>query len=114
MKHKRPGPCPDLHHHCPPVPVYPGSAAAMTKSGSLRVFGRALARALVLHDVVGHLLAVGQATHAGTLDGRNMDENVRAAVVGLNEAEAIGAVEPLHGTCKIGRASCRASVFQYV
>src|SRR5690606_30308106 len=86
----------------PSLPCGPGISEVSgsdAKSGSLQVFGRALARTLVLHDLVGNLLAIGQATHAGTLNGRNMDENVRAAVIGLNEAKTLGAVEPLHGTC---------------
>jgi hypothetical protein len=34
--------------------------------------------------------------HAGTLDGADVHEHVVAAIVGLNEAKALGRVEPLN------------------
>jgi hypothetical protein len=34
--------------------------------------------------------------HAGTLDGGDVDENVRSAVIGLDEAETFGGVEELY------------------
>lgn len=41
-----------------------------------------------------------QAAHAGPLDSRDVDEHVlAAAVIGLDEAVALGLVEPLHGAC---------------
>src|SRR6266700_3658040 len=42
------------------------------------------------------LLAFIERTHAGTLDGADVHEHVVAAIVGLNEAEALCRVEPLN------------------
>src|SRR5829696_5897057 len=47
-----------------------------------------LAGAAVLGGVEGHLLAFDEAADAGALECRRMDENVLAAIVGLDEAEA--------------------------
>ena len=41
-------------------------------------------------------LTFGQAPEACPLDGRDMNESISIAVVGLNEAEALRRVEPLH------------------
>jgi hypothetical protein len=63
-----------------------------------KIVGRALSAAIVLDDVEAHLLAFGKSAQTGTLDGRNMDENVRPAVVGLDEAEAFGRIEELYSS----------------
>ena len=44
-----------------------------------------------------HLLPFDQLAKARALDGADMDEGVLAAVIGLDEAETLGRVEPLHG-----------------
>lgn len=66
-------------------------------SGRLKILSGALVGATVLNDVVTDLLPVHERAHAGALNGRNMNENVHTAIVGLNEAKAFGRVEPLHG-----------------
>src|SRR5271170_5053142 len=43
-----------------------------------------------------HLLALVEGRQAGLLDRRDMDENVLAAALGLNEPITLGRVEPLH------------------
>src|SRR4051812_19603753 len=58
--------------------------------------GRAL---LALRHVEGDLLAFLQRLVAGRLDRAVVREQILAAVVGRDEAEALGVVEPLHGTC---------------
>jgi hypothetical protein len=63
-----------------------------------KVVGRALSAAIVLDDIEAHLLAFGQSAQTGPLDGRDMDENVRPAVVGLDEAEAFGRIEELYSS----------------
>ena len=68
---------------------------AVRKSDGLQILGRALAGAFVLHDLEAELLAFDDGAEAGALHSRNMDENVRSAVVGLDEAEAFGRVEEL-------------------
>jgi hypothetical protein len=76
----------------------PALAGAREKSGCLaeRSSGR-LAGTAVLLDLEVDLLAFNEVRHTSALDGGNVDENVRAAIVGLNKAEALGAVEPLNG-----------------
>ena len=46
-----------------------------------------------------HLLSLGQAFEARTLDGGVMHEYILTAVCGGNEAEALGVVEPLYCSC---------------
>ena len=74
------------------------AGGANDKSGSAQIVGGAFARATVLNDVVGDLLAVIQRTQTCALNCGDVNENVRAAVVRLNEAEALGGVEPLYST----------------
>src|SRR5439155_24564860 len=52
--------------------------------------------AALIHHLVADLLAFVQAVQACTLDGADMDENVLAAAVRLDEAETLGRVEPLY------------------
>src|SRR6185295_4557902 len=47
---------------------------------------------------------------AGALDGADMDEHVLAAVIRLDEAEALGAVEPLHCSRSHGSYLSQTSV----
>src|SRR5262249_2790351 len=61
------------------------------------VFRRGLPALWIALLFVGNLLALFKALQAGALDGRDMDKNIRAAVVRLNETETLSAVEPLHG-----------------
>jgi hypothetical protein len=76
-----------------------GSAGAREKSGYLaeRPSGR-LAGTAVLLDLEIDFLAFSQARHACALNSGNVDENVRTAVAWLDEAEALGAIEPFNGT----------------
>jgi hypothetical protein len=60
----------------------------------------ALAGPAVLDDLIADLLAFVEPLHAGALDSRDMDENVLAAIIGLDEAEALGTVEPFHCACR--------------
>ena len=66
-------------------------------SRGLEIPSRILSGLVVPDDVELELLAFGEALHSSALDGRDMHEHIRAAVVGLDEAEALGGVEPLHG-----------------
>jgi len=50
-----------------------------------------------LRDGELDLLALGEGAEALRLDGRLVDEEVLAAVLGGDEAEALGVIEPLHG-----------------
>jgi hypothetical protein len=53
---------------------------------------------LALHHVELHALTLGERLEAAALDGRVVDEAILAAVLGGDEAEALGVVEPLDGT----------------
>ncbi|CCV08717.1 hypothetical protein MESS2_790009 [Mesorhizobium metallidurans STM 2683] len=73
--------------------------APFSKSGCLaqRSSGR-LASAAVLLDLEVDLLAFDQGRQSSALDCGDVDENVRAARVRLDEAEALGGVKPLDRT----------------
>src|SRR3954470_21967323 len=75
-----------------------------------------------LRDVELDLLAFLELAVAAALDGRVVNEDVSAAAVLLDEAEALFAVEPLHGACchwccpllvseasRVETSSCRGS-----
>src|ERR1044071_6360044 len=72
------------------VAAKPGSAEADD------VLGRGALGAL--HGVELDALALAERAEAAALDGAVMDEQVLAAVLGRDEPEALGVVEPLHGT----------------
>src|SRR3974390_2136822 len=57
---------------------------------------RLLAGTAVGHDLVRKLLTVVQRRQAGTFDGADVHEHILAAVIRLDEAVALGGVEPLH------------------
>src|SRR5438270_9743555 len=58
---------------------------------------RVLAGLAVPLDVVGNFLTFVEAAQARTLDSADMDENVLAAVVGLDKAITLLIIVPLHG-----------------
>lgn len=80
------------------MPVHPWSAAGSNALGSLKILGCVLAAAVVAHDVEVQLLTLDDGAHAGTLDGRDVDEHVLLAGVGRNEAETFGGIEEFNGT----------------
>jgi hypothetical protein len=49
-----------------------------------------------LHDLEVDFLSFDQVTHTRTLDGRNMDKNVRLPVAQLDKAESFGGIEELN------------------
>src|SRR5579862_1193410 len=57
-----------------------------------------LAGAAVFLRIEGDLLALGQATQSGALERSRMNEDVLAAVIRLNEAEAFLVVVKFYGT----------------
>jgi hypothetical protein len=70
-----------------------------------QVLGSRLAASAVCDDVEGHLLAFAKAAHAGAFDRADMNEDILAAVLRLNEAEALLAVEPLYSSPDHGSSS---------
>src|SRR5436309_4735005 len=57
---------------------------------------------LPLLELIRDLLVLAQASESGAFDRRNVHEHVLGFVVGLNEAEPLGAVEELYGTGRHG------------
>src|SRR6266851_4207215 len=68
-------------------------------SQCLKLVGGDLAGARVGLRLEGHFLALAQAANSGALERGCMDEYVLAAVVRLNEAEALLVVVELYRTC---------------
>src|SRR3954469_21043566 len=75
----------------------PGSPGGCAGSDALDLLGLRALRAL--SHVELDLLALLQLAVATALDGRVVNEDIGAAAVLLDEAEALFAVEPLHGAC---------------
>ena len=67
---------------------------ARGRLAELQITGRRLAAAAVLDDVVLHGLSLVERVDAGLFDGADMDEDVLAAVIRLDEAVALLGVEP--------------------
>jgi hypothetical protein len=70
----------------------------MYRSGRLQIGRGRLAAAAVGFDVEGHLLPLNKAAHAGALDGRDVNEHIRATRVLRDKAIALLGVEKLDGT----------------
>ncbi len=66
--------------------------------GRLQEAGRHLAASLVALEFEADFLTLVERDQVRTLDGGNVNEYVSAAIVGLDEAEAFGRVEPLYST----------------
>ncbi|EGP54090.1 hypothetical protein Agau_P200306 (plasmid) [Agrobacterium tumefaciens F2] len=62
----------------------------------LQIGGRHLARLAVALELETNLLTFDEFAHSGALDGRDVNEGVSAAVVRLDETEALGGIEPFH------------------
>ena len=67
-------------------------------SDFLELIGRGLSGAAVLLDLVAYLLTLLQIAQAGALDGADVNENIRSAIIGLDEAKALLTVEPFHSS----------------
>jgi hypothetical protein len=64
--------------------------------GSLQVICGHLAGLVVTNEFVRNLLAIFEAGHASALDSGDVDENVLCAVFRLDEAKALGGIEPFY------------------
>src|SRR5690606_15925127 len=67
---------------------------------------RRLAAVAAGFDVEGDLLAVVEVGEAGALERRDVHEDVLRALLRLDEAEALGGVEPFHGAVGHREISC--------
>src|SRR5882724_4103015 len=68
----------------------------LVRSGRFQVGGRLLAGPLVSLGVVADFLAFVKTANAGAFDGGDMNEDVFAASIRLNETIAFLGVKPLH------------------
>jgi hypothetical protein len=57
-----------------------------------------------LFKVIGNCLAIIQGAQARLLDGGDVDENIRAAILGLDKAETLSWIEPFD--CASGHKRC--------
>jgi hypothetical protein len=69
---------------------------ARERSDGLQIIRRRLAGSAIGDDVIGDLLTLMKIVEPGPLDGADMDENILASVIRLDEAKALRGVEPLH------------------
>jgi hypothetical protein len=69
-------------------------------SSQREVFCANLTSHLVGLDLVIDLLAFGETTKASTFNSTDVNKHIAAAVVWLDESEALLAVEPFHSTCR--------------
>src|SRR5690606_12263965 len=83
--------------HRVPGPSVCGPGSALLKSERADVLR--LGALGALRDVELDLLVLVERAVPARGDGRVVGEDVRATVVGGDEAEALVSVEPLHGTC---------------
>src|SRR3954452_20632666 len=63
----------------------------------LEIFRRFLAA--ICDDFVLNVLAFVESAQSGALDGRDVNEHILATALRLDEAIALGRVEPLHSAC---------------
>ncbi len=76
----------------------------LRRSDSLEIARRLLAGTLVRLQFVGDLLALVEAAQPSALDSRDMDENVFATAVRLDEAVALLFIVPFHSPCRHGKS----------
>lgn len=65
--------------------------------GRLQLASGRLAAPRIALDLEAELLAFLDRAEACAFDGADVDEDILAAIIGLDEAEALGGVEPFHG-----------------
>ncbi len=86
---KRPGGLPDLGWYLlSSLPVHPWSKESSYRLDSLKIAGRHLTRLVIALEVEANLLAFDDFAHSGALDGRDVNEGVSAAIVGLDESRS--------------------------
>src|SRR6201994_84492 len=76
----------------------PRFPACQKLAGCAQIVGGRLAGTAIGDDFVADLLAFTQGSKASTFDGADMNENVVAAIIRLDEAVALGRVKPLYSS----------------
>jgi hypothetical protein len=79
-----------------PPGVPDGSIHRHTNSDGAQIVSRELAILWVGNKVESDLLSLSKILHPRTLDGLHMDEDILAAIIGLDESVAFLTAEPLH------------------
>ena len=80
--------------------IYSEMAESYLRNNKLREAADTATKAISVDgdNIEAHILPLVEGTHAGAFDGADMNENVFAAVYGLNETKALLAVKPLHNS----------------
>ena len=89
---------PPNHKVCQYIRGQSGMALCANRLRGAQIVRRRFAGAAVGNDVVGNLLPLVEGVHAGAFNRADMNEDVLATVLRLNEAEAFLAVKPLYNT----------------
>jgi hypothetical protein len=90
------------------LPVHPwsGYGSSRCRSDDLQIVRRGLACLSIGDNVESDLLPLIEETHASAFDRTDVHEDILAAIIWLNEAEAFLVIEPLHGSfCHIALLS---------
>lgn len=96
---------PDLASRArPPTRKLAATGAAKSFLQSLKVFRCGLTRATILGRLKAHFLTVAETLEPSTLNGRDVDEDIRRAVIGLDEAIPLFRVEPFYCACSHWRS----------
>jgi hypothetical protein len=66
--------------------------------GSLKIVHRDLSGAAIFRGIEGHLLPFNKSAYSSALERSGVDEYVFAAVIWLNETEALLTIVKLYGT----------------
>src|SRR6266508_6190459 len=83
------------------LPVHPWSKRYGYRRHRLdgaQIFSGRFAGSTVCDNLEGNLLSLIEGAHAGTFDRADMNEDILAAVLRLNEAKAFLAVKPLYSS----------------
>jgi hypothetical protein len=70
------------------------------RSGSAQIVGRGFAGPSIGDNVERDLLSLVEAMQSGAFDCADVHEDILAAVIWLDEAEAFLSIEPLHGSLR--------------
>jgi hypothetical protein len=88
------------HKPCQYIRGQGDMAIAGGRSGCLQIVRRRFSGPSVGDNLIKDLLSLVEAVHPSALDGADVHENILAAVIGLDEAKAFLAVEPLYGSLR--------------
>jgi hypothetical protein len=94
-------PCPETSHGAMNrLPVHPwsGYGSSRCRLDSVQIVRRGLACLSIRDNVEGDLLSLVEDTHASAFDRADVHEDILAAIIRLDKAEAFLVIEELHGS----------------